>query len=262
MAHAVSIAKPTNPTRVDWAFGHATVRQRFGEGALASIPAVNLDPGTPPPRRRPGETNPSPRAPTGGPPSAPRRTPPHQQTFTAATTLTRNPPTSAQLTTWRTTDDRHHHDGSEDRAAADRGADHAAAARGRARPLRRLRMPPTRAAAPEVLAAARGLSVSSTSLLCTERLVVDGFSGSVSDLASASRACSAMWMKTSVGTGRAGHDGTTGVYGITVAAELAGMSVQALRLYKRKGLLEPARTEGGTRRYSDTDIARLAASAS
>ena len=52
-------------------------------------------------------------------------------------------------------------------------------------------------------------------------------------------------------------DGTTGVYGITVAAELAGMSVQALRLYERKGLLEPARTEGGTRRYSDTDIARL-----
>jgi DNA-binding transcriptional MerR regulator len=52
-------------------------------------------------------------------------------------------------------------------------------------------------------------------------------------------------------------DGTTGVYGITVAAELAGMSAQALRLYERKGLLEPARTEGGTRRYSDTDIARL-----
>ena len=52
-------------------------------------------------------------------------------------------------------------------------------------------------------------------------------------------------------------DGTTGVYGITVAAELAGMSVQALRLYERKGLLEPTRTAGGTRRYSDTDIARL-----
>ena len=52
-------------------------------------------------------------------------------------------------------------------------------------------------------------------------------------------------------------DGITGVYGITTAAELAGMSVQALRLYERKGLLEPARTGGGTRRYSDTDIARL-----
>ena len=47
------------------------------------------------------------------------------------------------------------------------------------------------------------------------------------------------------------------MYGITVAAELAGMSVQALRLYERKGLVEPARTGGGTRRYSDTDIARL-----
>jgi len=52
-------------------------------------------------------------------------------------------------------------------------------------------------------------------------------------------------------------DGTTGVYGITTAAQLAGMSVQALRLYERKGLLEPARTEGGTRRYSDVNIARL-----
>ena len=52
-------------------------------------------------------------------------------------------------------------------------------------------------------------------------------------------------------------DGTTGVYGITVAAELAGMSVQALRLYERKGLLKPARTAGGTRRYSDADITRL-----
>ena len=55
----------------------------------------------------------------------------------------------------------------------------------------------------------------------------------------------------------AASDGTTGVYGITVAAELTGMSVQALRLYERKGLVEPNRTSGGTRRYSDTDIARL-----
>ena len=52
-------------------------------------------------------------------------------------------------------------------------------------------------------------------------------------------------------------DGITGVYGITTAAQLAGMSVQALRLYERKGLLEPTRTTGGTRRYSDSDIARL-----
>jgi DNA-binding transcriptional MerR regulator len=52
-------------------------------------------------------------------------------------------------------------------------------------------------------------------------------------------------------------DGTTGVYGITTAAQLAGMSVQALRLYERKGLLAPTRTTGGTRRYSDADIVRL-----
>jgi len=56
---------------------------------------------------------------------------------------------------------------------------------------------------------------------------------------------------------QAASDGTSGVYGITTAAELSGMSVQALRLYERKGLLEPVRTSGGTRRYSDTDIARL-----
>ena len=55
---------------------------------------------------------------------------------------------------------------------------------------------------------------------------------------------------------RAGQ-ATTGVYGITVAADLTGMSVQALRLYERKGLLQPARTPGGTRRYSDNDITRL-----
>ena len=56
---------------------------------------------------------------------------------------------------------------------------------------------------------------------------------------------------------RPANDGTTGVYGITTAAQLAGMSVQALRLYERKGLLEPDRTQGGTRRYSDADITRL-----
>ena len=56
---------------------------------------------------------------------------------------------------------------------------------------------------------------------------------------------------------RPASDGTTGVYGITTAAQLAGMSVQALRLYERKGLLEPDRTQGGTRRYSDADITRL-----
>jgi len=55
----------------------------------------------------------------------------------------------------------------------------------------------------------------------------------------------------------AARDGTAAVYGITVAADLAGMSVQSLRLYERKGLLQPGRTPGGTRRYSDNDITRL-----
>jgi MerR family transcriptional regulator, heat shock protein HspR len=53
------------------------------------------------------------------------------------------------------------------------------------------------------------------------------------------------------------HDPSRGVYGISVAAELAGMGVQSLRLYERRGLLEPERTEGGTRRYSEDDLARL-----
>jgi DNA-binding transcriptional MerR regulator len=48
-----------------------------------------------------------------------------------------------------------------------------------------------------------------------------------------------------------------GVYGITVAAELTGIPVQSLRLYERHGLLSPARSDGGTRRYSADDLARL-----
>ena len=47
------------------------------------------------------------------------------------------------------------------------------------------------------------------------------------------------------------------VYVISVAAELAGMHPQTLRIYERKGLLDPARTGGGSRRYSDIDISRL-----
>lgn len=49
----------------------------------------------------------------------------------------------------------------------------------------------------------------------------------------------------------------TAVYVISVAAELAGMHPQTLRIYERRGLLNPARTQGGNRRYSDADIARL-----
>ena len=47
------------------------------------------------------------------------------------------------------------------------------------------------------------------------------------------------------------------VYVISVAAELAGMHPQTLRIYERRGLVAPARTQGGNRRYSDIDIDRL-----
>ena len=47
------------------------------------------------------------------------------------------------------------------------------------------------------------------------------------------------------------------VYVISVAAELAGVHPQTLRIYERKGLLDPARTVGGSRRYSEHDIAQL-----
>ena len=50
---------------------------------------------------------------------------------------------------------------------------------------------------------------------------------------------------------------TRAVYVISVAAELAGVHPQTLRIYERRGLLEPARTGGGSRRYSERDIAVL-----
>jgi MerR family transcriptional regulator, heat shock protein HspR len=50
---------------------------------------------------------------------------------------------------------------------------------------------------------------------------------------------------------------TRAVFVISVAAELAGMHPQTLRIYERKGLLEPSRTGGGSRRYSQRDISRL-----
>ena len=48
-----------------------------------------------------------------------------------------------------------------------------------------------------------------------------------------------------------------GVYSISVAAELVGLGVQNLRLYEARGLLQPQRTPGGTRRYSADDLVRL-----
>jgi len=52
-------------------------------------------------------------------------------------------------------------------------------------------------------------------------------------------------------------DTARALYVISVAAELAGVHPQTLRIYERKGLVDPARTVGGSRRYSDVDIDRL-----
>jgi MerR family transcriptional regulator/heat shock protein HspR len=59
---------------------------------------------------------------------------------------------------------------------------------------------------------------------------------------------------TDVGTGQG-----RAVYVISVAAELAGVHPQTLRMYERKGLVRPSRTAGNTRRYSEADIERLRA---
>lgn len=48
-----------------------------------------------------------------------------------------------------------------------------------------------------------------------------------------------------------------GVFAISVAAEMVSMQVQNLRVYERRGLLEPSRTPGGTRLYSRQDVERL-----
>ncbi len=52
-------------------------------------------------------------------------------------------------------------------------------------------------------------------------------------------------------------DRTEAVYIISVAAEIVGMHPQTLRGYEQKGLVEPFRTPGGTRRYSQADVERL-----
>lgn len=66
------------------------------------------------------------------------------------------------------------------------------------------------------------------------------------------------------GLAASGADGTSGggsdsrgVYAISVAAELVGTGQQNIRQYERKGLLTPDRTDGGTRRYSESDLATL-----
>ena len=52
-------------------------------------------------------------------------------------------------------------------------------------------------------------------------------------------------------------DPSRGVYGISVAASLVGNAPQNLRLYEARGLVAPARSEGGTRLYSENDLERL-----
>jgi DNA-binding transcriptional MerR regulator len=47
------------------------------------------------------------------------------------------------------------------------------------------------------------------------------------------------------------------VYAISVAAELSGTAIANLRVYERRGLVSPRRTDGGTRRYSEEDVERL-----
>jgi len=53
------------------------------------------------------------------------------------------------------------------------------------------------------------------------------------------------------------NEQTEAVYIISVAAELGGVHPQTLRIYERRGLLDPYRTPGGTRRYSDRDLEQL-----
>lgn len=56
---------------------------------------------------------------------------------------------------------------------------------------------------------------------------------------------------------RSSADDGRGVYGISVTAELVGLGPQTLRLYEQRGLLQPARTDGGTRLYSEDDLERI-----
>jgi DNA-binding transcriptional MerR regulator len=58
-------------------------------------------------------------------------------------------------------------------------------------------------------------------------------------------------------TRHAEPDPSRGVYGISVAASLVGNAPQNLRLYEARGLVAPARSEGGTRLYSENDLERL-----
>jgi DNA-binding transcriptional MerR regulator len=60
-----------------------------------------------------------------------------------------------------------------------------------------------------------------------------------------------------VKSGGVERDASQGVYAISVVTELTGIEPHTLRLYESRGLLTPARSEGGVRRYSDQDVQRL-----
>jgi len=60
-----------------------------------------------------------------------------------------------------------------------------------------------------------------------------------------------------LGPGARPRDPGRAVFVISVAAELAGVHPQTLRIYERKGLVDPGRTTGGSRRYSERDIERV-----
>jgi len=66
-----------------------------------------------------------------------------------------------------------------------------------------------------------------------------------------------MGLRRMPGAGGPVPDSSRGVYGISVAADLSGIGAQTLRQYESRGLVEPDRTAGGTRRYSADDLDRL-----
>ena len=71
------------------------------------------------------------------------------------------------------------------------------------------------------------------------------------------RAAESRWRDDVMAADVADRDANQAVYVISVAAELTGMHPQTLRIYERKGLLDPSRTSGGSRRFSERDLARL-----
>ena len=60
-----------------------------------------------------------------------------------------------------------------------------------------------------------------------------------------------------VGTQGPGTGRSRALYAISVAADLTGAGIQNLRVYERHGLVDPERTDGGTRRYSEEDLDRV-----